>query len=45
MYPMGPTQPPIQWVGGDPSQEVKQPGSENDHSLTSSAEIKEWVAL
>jgi len=32
---LGPTQPPIQWVP-----EVKWPGRETDHSLPSSAEVK-----
>jgi hypothetical protein len=37
---LGPTQPPIQWVPGVPSLEVKRPGREADHSPTSSAEVK-----
>jgi len=28
---LGPTQPPIQWVQGDLSLGVKQPGREADH--------------
>jgi hypothetical protein len=32
---MGPTHPPFQWAPG-----VKQPGSESDHSIPSSAEFK-----
>jgi hypothetical protein len=42
---LGPTQPPIQWVPGALSLGVKRPGREADHSLPSSAEIKEWVEL
>jgi hypothetical protein len=42
---LGPTQPPIQWVPGALSLEVKRPGHEADHSPPSSAEIKEWVEL
>jgi hypothetical protein len=38
---LGPTQPPIQWVRGAVSLEVKQPRREADHSLPSSAEAKE----
>jgi hypothetical protein len=37
---LGPTQPPIQWVPGALSLEVKQPGCEADHSPPSSAEVK-----
>jgi hypothetical protein len=37
---LGPTQPPIQWVPGSSSLEVKRPGHEADHSLLSSAEVK-----
>jgi hypothetical protein len=37
---LGPTQPPIQWVLGALSL-VKRPGREADHSLASSAEVKE----
>jgi hypothetical protein len=40
-----PTQPPIQWVPGAISLEVKQPGREADHSPRSSAEVKERVEL
>jgi len=29
---LGPTQPPIQWVPSSLSLEIKQPGSEADHS-------------
>jgi hypothetical protein len=42
---LGPTQPPIQWVPGALSLEVKWPGCEADHSPSSSAEVKEWVEL
>jgi hypothetical protein len=38
---LGPTQPPIQWVPGALSLGVKRPGREADHSLPSSAEIKD----
>jgi hypothetical protein len=38
---LGPTQPPIQWVPGALSLRVKRPGREADHSLPSSAEVKE----
>jgi hypothetical protein len=38
---LGPTQPPIQWIPGAPSLGVKRPGREADHSLPSSAEVKE----
>jgi hypothetical protein len=41
----GPTQPPIQWVPGAISLEVKRPGHEADRSPPSSAEVKECVAL
>jgi hypothetical protein len=40
---LGLTQPPIQRVPGALSMGVKQPGREADHSLPSSAEVKnEW---
>jgi hypothetical protein len=42
---LGPTQPPIQWVLGALSLEVKRPGCEADHSSPSSAEVKECVEL
>jgi hypothetical protein len=42
---LGPTQPPIQWVPGAVSLGVKRPGHEADHSLPSSAEVKECVEL
>jgi hypothetical protein len=40
-----PTQPPVQWVQGALSLEVKGPGREADHSPPSSAEVKECVEL
>jgi hypothetical protein len=40
-----PTQPPIQWVPGALSLEVKRPMREADHSPPSSAEVKEWMEL
>jgi hypothetical protein len=42
---LGPTQPPIQWVPGSLSLEVKRPGREADHSPLSSAKVKECVEL
>jgi hypothetical protein len=36
----GPIQPPIQWVPGADSPELKQPGCEADHQSPSSAEVK-----
>jgi hypothetical protein len=44
-YHLGPNQPPIQWVPGALSLEVKRPGREADHSPPSSAEVKECVDL
>jgi len=38
---LGPTQPPIQWVPGDPSLGVERPGLEADHSPPSTTEVKE----
>jgi hypothetical protein len=38
--PLGPTQPPIQWVPGALSLGVKSQGREADHSPTPSAEFK-----
>jgi hypothetical protein len=38
--PLGPAQPPIQWVPGDLSLGVKRPGHKADHSHPSSAEVK-----
>jgi hypothetical protein len=41
---MGPNQPPIQWVLGALSPEVKRPGREADHSPPTSAVVKKrWV--
>jgi hypothetical protein len=37
---LGPTQPPVQWAPGALSLRVKRPGREADHSLSSSAEVK-----
>jgi hypothetical protein len=42
---LGATQPPIEWVPGAISLEVKRPGREADHSPPSSAEVKECVEL
>jgi len=42
---LGLTQPPIQWVTGVLSQEVKRPGCEADHSPPTSPEVKECVKL
>jgi hypothetical protein len=42
---LGPTQPPIQWVPGALSLEVKRQGREADHSPPSSAEVNECVEL
>jgi hypothetical protein len=42
---LGPTQPSIQWVPGALSPGVKRPGRESDHSLPSSADVKECVEL
>jgi len=39
---LGPTQPPIQWVLGALSLGVKWLGHEADHSLPSSAKVKDW---
>jgi hypothetical protein len=38
---LGPTQPPIQWVPGALSLEVKRPGREADHSPPCTAKVKE----
>jgi hypothetical protein len=43
---LGSTQPPIQWVPGALSSEVKRPGREADYSPPTSAEDKEiWVYI
>jgi hypothetical protein len=42
---LGPIQPPIQWVPGALSLEVKWLGHEVDHPPPSSAELKECVEL
>jgi hypothetical protein len=41
---LGPTQPPIQWVQGALSTEVKRPEHEADHSPASNADVKNtWI--
>jgi hypothetical protein len=41
---LGPTQPPIQYVPGALSPEIKRPGLEADHSPLTSAEVmKMWI--
>jgi hypothetical protein len=43
---LGPTQPPMQWVPGALSPEVKRPVSEADHSPQTSAKVKKtWVYI
>jgi hypothetical protein len=42
---LGPANPPIQWVEGKLSLEIKRPWREADHSPPSSAEVKEYVTL
>jgi hypothetical protein len=42
---LGPNQPPVQWVSGAVSPEVKRPGLEADHSPPSSAEVKNGEAI
>jgi hypothetical protein len=42
---LGPTQPPIQWVPVAHSLGIKQPGSEADHSPSSSVEVKNIGAI
>jgi hypothetical protein len=41
----GPARPPIRWVPGALSLEVKRPGREADHLPPSSGEFKERVVL
>jgi hypothetical protein len=40
-----PTQPPTLWVPGALFLGIKQPGSEDDHSTPSNAEVKECMDL
>jgi hypothetical protein len=41
---LGPTRPPVQWVPGALSPEVKQLGCDADHSPPTSAEVKKmWI--
>jgi hypothetical protein len=42
---LGPTQPPIQWITGALSPEVKWLGREGDHSLPTSAGVKNGGAV
>jgi hypothetical protein len=42
---LGPTQPPIKWIPGVLSLEIKQPERKADHSLPSSADVKECVEI
>jgi hypothetical protein len=42
---LGPTKPPIQWLPWALSLGVKWPGCEADHSLPSSAKVKECMEL
>jgi hypothetical protein len=42
---LGLTQPPIQWLPGALSLEVRQPGLEADHSPPFNAEVKECMEL
>jgi hypothetical protein len=37
---LGSTQPLIQWIPGALSSEIKRPGLEADHSLSTSARVK-----
>jgi hypothetical protein len=43
--PLGPTEPPIQWVSGAVSSGVKRQGREAEHSPSSSAEAKNGGAI
>jgi hypothetical protein len=40
-----PIQPPIQWIPAALSPRLKQPGSEDDHSPPTSAELKNCGAI
>jgi hypothetical protein len=40
LTPLGPTQPPIQWLLGARFLGVKRPGYEAEHSPPASAEVK-----
>jgi hypothetical protein len=43
---LGPTQPPVQWVTGALSLGIKWPGHEAEHTLPSSAEVKNvWSCI
>jgi hypothetical protein len=42
---LGPTQPPIQWVPGALSPNIKRPGREADHSPPSSVDVKNGEAI
>jgi hypothetical protein len=37
---LGPTKPPIQWMPGTLSPEIKRPGLQDNHLPPSSAEVK-----
>jgi hypothetical protein len=44
IFPMSPTQLPLEWVHGDSFPMVKWPGHEADHSIPISAEVKKmWI--
>jgi hypothetical protein len=42
---LGHTQPPVQWVPGDISPEIKTAGHETDNSTKSSADVKNGGAI
>jgi hypothetical protein len=42
---LGPTQPPIQWVAGNISPELKRQGLEADHSPPASKVKKMWIYI